>query len=128
MIQIKPLARNGPYDVYLPGRVSKMNESGRRPAHHHTDGRLCMPEAARQVVKRRLAIAKGHLDSIIQALEKEDVYCVDVLRQVSAVEGALKKAGEITLESHLRAHVATAAERGDTEAIVGELMDALRYR
>jgi DNA-binding FrmR family transcriptional regulator len=87
-----------------------------------------MPEDTRKVVTRRLAIAKGHLESILEALQKDDVYCVDVMRQISAVQGALQKAGQITLESHLRAHVATAAERGDTETIVDELMDALRYR
>lgn len=92
------------------------------------DGRLCMPEAARSVVRRRLAIARGHLESILHALEKHDTYCVDVLRQIKAVQGALEKAGQITLESHLRAHVATAAERGDAETMVEELMDALRYR
>jgi DNA-binding FrmR family transcriptional regulator len=96
--------------------------------HHEHGGRLCMPGATREVVTRRLAIAKGHLESILQALQKHDAYCVDVLRQIKAVEGALQKAGQITLESHLRAHVATAAERGDTEKIVEELMDALRYR
>ena len=97
--------------------------------HHGAHGdRLCMPEEARNVVTRRLAIAKGHLKSILQSLQKHDVYCVDVLRQIKAVQGALEKAGQITLESHLRAHVATAADRGDTETIVEELMDALRYR
>jgi len=95
---------------------------------HAPDGRLCMPEAARKVISHRLAIAKGHLESILRALDKHDTYCVDVLRQIKAVQGALEKAGQITLESHLRAHVATAAERGDTEKIVEELMDALRYR
>ena len=99
-------------------------------AHHShaSDGRLCMPEATRRVVSRRLAIARGHLESILHALEKHDAYCVDVLRQIKAVQGALENAGRITLEGHLRAHVATAAERGDTESIVEELMDALRYR
>lgn len=103
-----------------------------KPAHaplaHEAGGRLCMPESARKVVARRLAIAKGHLQSILHALEKHDAYCVDVLRQIKAVQGALEKAGQITLESHLRVHVVTAAERGDTETIVEELMDALRYR
>ena len=95
---------------------------------HAAGGRLCMPESTRKVVAHRLAIARGHLESILHALEKHDTYCVDVLRQIKAVQGALDKAGQITLEGHLRAHVATAAERGDTEAIVEELMDALRYR
>lgn len=94
----------------------------------HEGGRLCMPEATRKIISHRLAIAKGHLESILRALDKHDTYCVDVLRQIKAVQGALEKAGQITLESHLRAHVTTAAERGDTEKIVEELMDALRYR
>lgn len=89
---------------------------------------LCMPQETRDIVTRRLAIARGHLESILQALQKDNTYCVDVLRQIKAVQGALDKAGQLTLEGHLRAHVATAAERGDTEAIVAELMDALRYR
>lgn len=98
--------------------------------HDHAEhgGRLCMPEETREVVTRRLAIAKGHLESILKSLQKHDTYCVDVLRQIKAVQGALEKAGQITLESHLRSHVATAATRGDTEVIVEELMDALRYR
>ena len=106
-----------------------MNDVPKHAHSQHASGeRLCMPEVARKVVTRRLAIAKGHLESILQALQKHDAYCVDVLRQIKAVGGALEKAGQITLESHLRAHVATAAERGDTETIVEELMDALRYR
>jgi DNA-binding FrmR family transcriptional regulator len=106
-----------------------MNNKAMQAQHPHVaGGRLCMPEATRKVVAHRLAIAKGHLESILNALEKPHTYCVDVLRQIKAVQGALEKAGQITLESHLRVHVATAAERGDTEAIVEELMDALRYR
>ncbi|MBI3041706.1 MAG: metal-sensitive transcriptional regulator [Betaproteobacteria bacterium] len=104
------------------------DENTRAHALHRHEGRLCMPESARKVVGHRLAIAKGHLESILRALQRHDTYCVDVLRQIQAVQGALEKAGRITLESHLRAHVATAAERGDTETIVEELMDALRYR
>lgn len=106
-----------------------MNDKPTQADHAHSGaGHLCMPDAARKVVVRRLAIAKGHLESILRALEKHDTYCVDVLRQIKAVQGALEKAGQITLESHLRVHVATAADRGDTETIVEELMNALRYR
>ena len=64
-----------------------MNDVGEKHehAHHAAGGRLCMPEAARSIVRRRLAIAKGHLESILQSLQKHDVYCVDVLRQIRAV-------------------------------------------
>ncbi|MEW6422190.1 MAG: metal-sensing transcriptional repressor, partial [Deinococcota bacterium] len=58
-------------------------------------GHLCMPEDARKRAARRLKIARGHLDSIVAMLEKEDAYCVDVLRQIKAVQGALSGAGEV---------------------------------
>lgn len=89
---------------------------------------LCMPEDARKRARHRLNIARGHIESIVKMLEKDDVYCVDVLRQIKAVQGALSGAGDVVLRGHLEAHVATAAERGDTVEIVEELMEALRYR
>jgi DNA-binding FrmR family transcriptional regulator len=61
-------------------------------------------------------------------LEDPEVYCVDVLKQVKAVQGALSKVNEAVLRAHIRDHVATAAQRGDTEHIVAELMEALKYR
>ena len=89
---------------------------------------LCRPEDARKRARHRLSIARGHIESIVKMLEKDDVYCVDVLRQIKAVQGALSGAGDVVLRGHLEAHVATAAERGDTVEIVEELMEALRYR
>lgn len=108
--------------------MNDKNAQAQGPQSGSCTGPLCMPESARKIVTRRLAIARGHLESILHALDKHDTYCVDVLRQIKAVQGALEKAGQITLESHLRVHVATAATRGDSEEIVAELMDALRYR
>ena len=61
-------------------------------------------------------------------LEDPEVYCVDVLKQVKAVQGALSKVNDQVLRSHIRDHVVTAAERGDAEAIVEELMEALKYQ
>ncbi len=89
---------------------------------------LCMPEDARKRATRRIAIAKGHLESIARMLDDPHVYCVDVLVQLKAVQGALGGVGEVVLRGHLEAHVATAATRGDTSEIVDELMDAIRLR
>ena len=61
-------------------------------------------------------------------LEDPDVYCVDILKQIKAVQGALSKINEGVLRSHIRDHVTTAAQRGDTEHVVDELMEALKYR
>lgn len=76
----------------------------------------------------RLKSAKGHLEGVLRMLEDETVYCVDVLKQIKAVQGALSKINEAVLKAHIRDHVATAAQRGDSEHIVEELMEALKYR
>jgi DNA-binding FrmR family transcriptional regulator len=93
----------------------------------HAEHTLCMPESSRKAARRRLAIAHGHLESIQRMLEDPDVYCVDVLKQLKAVQGALAGTGEVILRGHLEAHIATAESRGDTSEIVNELMHALKY-
>ncbi|PTA69431.1 hypothetical protein C8263_02740 [Deinococcus arcticus] len=86
-----------------------------------------MPEDSRKRAARRLAIARGHLESIRRSLDDPHVYCVDVLRQIKAVQGALDGAANVVLRGHLEAHVATAATRGDEQELVDELMDVLKY-
>jgi len=97
------------------------------PVDSHHKHHLCMPEESRKKAARRLAIARGHLESIQRQLEDPHAYCIDVLRQLSAVQGALSGAGEVVLRGHLEAHVATASTRGDEGEIVEELMEALKY-
>lgn len=96
-------------------------------ADHAADCLHLDPETRREATLR-LKSAKGHLEGVLRMLEDPDVYCVDVLKQVKAVQGALSKIGDRVLRSHIRDHVTTAAERGDTEAIVEELMEALKYQ
>lgn len=89
---------------------------------------LHLDPATRVDASRRLKSVRGHVEGVLRMLDDPDVYCVDVLKQVSAVQGALRKVSEGVLRAHVRDHVATAAQRGDTEHIVGELMEALKYR
>lgn len=89
---------------------------------------LHLDHATRQEAARRLRSAKGHLEGVLRMLQDPDVYCVDVLKQVKAVQGALSRINDGVLRSHIRDHVVTAAQRGDTDAIVEELMEALKYR
>jgi DNA-binding FrmR family transcriptional regulator len=93
--------------------------------HKH---KLRLDPKTREEARRRLRSIKGHVEGILRMLEAEDVYCVDVLKQIKAVEGALDKVGELVLRSHLKDHVVTAHERGDVDAIVEELMEVLKYR
>ncbi|MEZ4632110.1 MAG: metal-sensitive transcriptional regulator [Deinococcales bacterium] len=96
--------------------------------HQHDHNCLHLDDATRKDAALRLKSAKGHLEGILRMLENPNIYCVDVLKQVKAVQGALSKINEQVLRAHIRDHVTTAAQRGDTEAIVEELIEALKYR
>lgn len=89
---------------------------------------LRLDPPVRENARRRLLSIRGHVEGILRMLENDQVYCVDVLKQIKAVDGALNKVGELILKSHLRNHVATAHERGDEEQIIEELMEILKYR
>ncbi len=82
----------------------------------------------REDVRRRLLSVRGHVEGILRMLEDESAYCVDILKQIKAVDGALDKVGDLVLRSHLKDHVVTAHERGDVGEIVEELMEVLKYR
>ncbi len=89
---------------------------------------LHLDDAAREEARRRLLSVRGHVEGLLRMLDDPSVYCVDVLKQIKAVKGALGVAGDVVLRSHLREHVATAHQRGDTAHIIEELMDVLKYR
>jgi DNA-binding FrmR family transcriptional regulator len=61
---------------------------------------------------RRLKTIEGHLRGIIRMVE-EDAYCIDVIRQIQAVEGALNKVSAQILEGHLNSCVITAVQGDD---------------
>ncbi len=56
---------------------------------------------------RRLKTIEGHLRGIIGMLE-QDAYCIDVIRQIQAVDAALNKVSTKILENHLNSCVITA--------------------
>jgi DNA-binding FrmR family transcriptional regulator len=61
---------------------------------------------------RRLKTIEGHLRGIIRMVE-EDTYCIDVIRQIQAVESALNKVSTKILEDHLNSCVITAIQGND---------------
>lgn len=56
---------------------------------------------------RRLKTIEGHLRGITRMVE-EDAYCIDVIRQIQAVDAALNKVSTQILENHLNSCVITA--------------------
>ncbi len=62
---------------------------------------------------QRLRTIEGHLRGVIRMLE-EDAYCIDVIRQIQAVEAALNKVSGMILEQHLNSCVITAVKGEDS--------------
>jgi len=76
-------------------------------------------------VLRRLKSAEGHLRGVIRMVE-EGVYCIDVIRQIQAVQAALNKINTTILEEHLNSCVITAIrgeDPNDRERVLSEIAD-----
>lgn len=61
---------------------------------------------------KRLKIIEGHLKGVVRMVE-EDAYCIDVIRQIQAVEAALNKVSTQILDNHLNSCVITAMQGED---------------
>ena len=75
---------------------------------------------------RSLRTAGGHIEGIRRMVE-EDAYCVDILKQIAAVQGLLSRAARTLAESHTRHCVSHAIEEGRGEEKIEELFEALKY-
>jgi CsoR family transcriptional regulator, copper-sensing transcriptional repressor len=74
---------------------------------------------------RRLKTIEGHIRGISRMVD-EDVYCIDVIRQIQAVQAALNKVSSIILEEHLNSCLITAVRGEDPserERVLKEIAD-----
>lgn len=60
---------------------------------------------------RRLKTVEGHIRGIERMVE-EEAYCIDIIRQIQAVQAALNKISSTILDEHLHSCLTTAV-RGD---------------
>jgi DNA-binding FrmR family transcriptional regulator len=82
-----------------------------------------MDDQTKKNVQRRIASAAGHLKGI-ERMVADDTYCIDVIRQIQAVQAALNKASALILDNHLRTCVTTAIQGDDPrerEAVLQEV-------
>lgn len=84
--------------------------------------------------KKKLLARMGRIEGQLAAIRRmidDDTYCVDVLLQMSAAQGALGKAGHVLLGHHIEHCVSDACRHGDEaerRRKVQELMDVFaRY-
>jgi DNA-binding FrmR family transcriptional regulator len=73
----------------------------------------------------RLKNIEGHIRGV-QRMVEEDKYCIDVIRQIHAVQAALNKVSAIILEEHLNSCLITAVrgdDPDDRERVLQEIAD-----
>jgi CsoR family transcriptional regulator, copper-sensing transcriptional repressor len=72
-----------------------------------------MDEDQRAAVLKRLRSIAGHVNGI-ERMVSADAYCIDVIKQVQAVQAALSKVNDLMLANHLNTCVIEAV-RGDNK-------------
>jgi len=81
-------------------------------------------------VLKRLKNINGHIKGIETMVENE-AYCIDVIRQIHAVQSALEKVSGIILDEHLHSCLLTAV-RGENpderERVLNEIVDVFEMR
>lgn len=56
----------------------------------------------------------------------EDIYCVDIITQISAVRQALSSIEDIMLENHLSTHVVSQMKGGKQQRATGEILSLFK--
>lgn len=84
--------------------------------------------AKKRTLVNRLKSIEGHIRGIERMVE-EDAYCMDILKQVKAVQQALERVSALTLENHLDTCVTTAIrseDEAEKQRVVTEIMDVFK--
>jgi CsoR family transcriptional regulator, copper-sensing transcriptional repressor len=73
-----------------------------------------MDDKTKQAAIQRLASAAGHVKGI-ERMVAEESYCIDVIKQIQAVQAALGKVSALILDNHLHTCVTSAIQGDDAE-------------
>jgi DNA-binding FrmR family transcriptional regulator len=85
------------------------------------------PDQKRQVLNRLKSI-EGHVRGI-QRMVEDDSYCIDMIRQIHAVQKALESVSTLVLENHLNTCVTTAIRGDDVDErqrMIGEIVSVFQ--
>jgi DNA-binding FrmR family transcriptional regulator len=81
--------------------------------------------ADKEKILARLKRIEGQLRGI-QKMVTDDKYCVDILTQISSVQGATQRVGNLILEDHIKGCVRKAIENGHGDESIRELIDIIQ--
>ena len=85
-----------------------------------------MEQTHKSSVLNRLKTVRGHLDGVIRMVEAEE-YCVDLMKQISALQASLERANRVVLQNHLETCFSDSVEEGRGVEAVAELLDVLKF-
>ncbi len=74
---------------------------------------------------RRLRRIEGQVRGIERMIERRE-YCVDILQQTAALRAAVDSVALLILEDHVQGCVKTAAEQGEADRYIEEVLDVVR--
>ncbi len=81
----------------------------------------------RKILNRWKSI-EGHA-AAVERMIADDEYCVDILKQTLAIQGAIERVNAAILEKHLQSCVTTAIRGADLverQRVIGELLDVFK--
>lgn len=78
-------------------------------------------------IVRRLKLIEGQIRGLQKMVENE-VYCVDIITQTSAVKQGLSNVEDILLESHLNQCVVSQIQKGQTKKATEEILKVYRLK
>ncbi len=74
----------------------------------------------------RIRTAIGHLSGIEKMIES-DAYCIDILKQITAVQSSISKIGEAISENHMSHCILSTIQEGQGEEKIQELMETVKF-
>jgi DNA-binding FrmR family transcriptional regulator len=77
------------------------------------------------ILIRRLRRIEGQVRGIERMIERRE-YCIDILQQTAALRAAVDSVALLVLEDHVQGCVRTAAEKGDADRYIEEVLDVVR--
>ena len=101
-------------DVHLPHGADEVEDTFR---HAYTRDQATLV--------RRLRRIEGQVRGIERMIARRE-YCVDILQQTAALRAAVDSVALLILEDHVEGCVRTAAEHGDADRYIEEVLDVVR--
>lgn len=84
-------------------------------------------KADKQKIIRRLKIIEGQVRGL-QEMVEQDIYCIDVITQTSAVKQALSGIEDVLMESHLSTCLIHQIQKGKEKKAVEEMVKVYRLK